>query len=279
MNASAIATPELSVLLRLLDDETPEIRERVSACLARTTGDVSDSLAELNWEGSPADTELLSKLLLPARRETLRTEWAMPSGGLGDDWDQLEYLLRLLSDFLHDGVTMRQSLSDALDLLAEEAEENGGADSEEALRQYLFESGRFRGNKESYYDPRNSDLAFVIEAGTSNPIGLCLVFLFTARRLDLDVTGVGFPGHFLCRIQDEGQPVIVDCFDSGKRHHLASLLAAHPELGREQREALKFAAEPNMILNRVLLNLASSFAGLKQEEDAALIAELRETLD
>jgi len=279
MNGPALATTELSVLLRLLDDETPEIRTRVAERLAAGEGDVSEALAELGWEGSAADRDLLSALLLPARRETLRTEWSMPSGGLGDDWDQLEYLLRLLSDFLHDGVTLRQSLSDALDLLAEEAEENDAADSEEALRHFLFETGRFRGNKESYYDPRNSDLAFVVEAGTSNPIGLCLIYLFTARRLGLDVTGVGFPGHFLCRIQDEGQPVIIDCFDNGKRHHLASLLAAHPELGREQREALKYPAEPGAILNRVLLNLASSFAGMKQDEDAALIAELRETLE
>lgn len=279
MNGPTLATTELSVLLRLLDDETPEIRARVAERLAAGEGDVSESLAELGWEGTSADRELLSNLLLPARRETLRTEWAMPSGGLGDDWDQLEYLLRLLSDFLHDGVTLRQSLSDALDLLAEEAEENDAAVSEESLRQFLFESARFRGNKESYYDPRNSDLAFVVEAGTSNPIGLCLIYLLTARRLGLDVTGVGFPGHFLCRIQDEGQPVIVDCFDNGKRHHLASLLAAHPELGREQREALKYPAEPGAILNRVLLNLASSFAGMKRDEDAALIAELRGTLD
>jgi hypothetical protein len=32
------------------------------------------------------------------------------------------------------------------------------------------------------------------------------------------------------------------------------------------------------MLQRVLLNLASAFAGLKRDEDARLIAELRETI-
>ena len=271
MNATAPAPSELSALLRLLDDDTPAVRERVAERLAETSGDLSEELAELGWDGGPAERRLLGRLLLPARRETLRTEWVVPSnssGSLADDWDFLEHLLRLLSDFLHDGVTLRQSLPDALDLLAEEAEENGAEGSEEALRAFLFEGGRFRGNRESYYDPRNSDLSFVVASGTSNPIGLCLVYLFAARRLGLEVSGVSFPGHFLCRIHEDGEPVIVDCFDDGKRHPLASLLAAHPELGREQRDALKAASTPGAILHRVLLNLASSFAGMKRQEDA-----------
>jgi len=274
-------TIELSAILRLLDDDTPQVREQIAQRLEETTGDLSEALAELGWAGTEQERRLLSRLLVPARRETLRREWIVPSGGLGglgDDWDLLEHLLRLISDFLHDGVTMRQALPDALDLLAEEAEEQLSADTEEALRGFLFDGGRFRGNRESYYDPRNSDLAGTLSTGTSNPIGLCLVYLFTARRLGLDVSGVSFPGHFLCRIHDDGEPVIVDCFDDGKRHHLATLLAAHPELGREQRAALSHASSPGAILNRVLLNLASSFAGLKQEEDAGLIAELRSTL-
>jgi hypothetical protein len=284
MNGSSPTTSlqELSSLMRLLDDETAAVRERVSARLAETTGDLSESLAEIGWAGTARERHLLSNLLHPARQATLRREWIVPSGGfgaLGDDWDLLEHLLRLISDFLHDGITMRQSLPDALDLLVEEAEENGATLNEDSLREFLFESERFRGNRESYYDPRNSDLSFVIEEGTSNPLGLCLVYLFVARRVGLDVAGVAFPGHFLCRIHSEGEAVLVDCFDQGKRHHLATLLEAHPELGREQRAALKHAATAGAILHRVLLNLGSAFAGLKREEDAALISELCATLE
>jgi hypothetical protein len=278
MRIGVPAAAELGALLRLLDDETPAVRERISARLAETAGDLSEALAEIGWSGSAYEQELLAEMLHPARRATLGREWCVPSGGLGDDWDTLEHLLRLLSDFLHNGVTLRQSLPDAMDLLAEEAEDQGGALSEDHLRRYLFESGRFRGNREAYYDPRNSDLAFVASEGVSNPIGLCLIYMLVGRRLDLDIAGVNFPGHFLCRIPGDNGPLIVDCFDGGRIHELGELHEHHPELGPEQRAALRGQASADLVLQRVLLNLASSFAGLNRDEDARLIAELRETV-
>jgi regulator of sirC expression with transglutaminase-like and TPR domain len=89
---------------------------------------------------------------------------------------------------------------------------------------------------------------------------------------------VNFPGHFLCRIPGEDGPVIVDCFDGGRCHTLAGLRAEHPDLGPEQRAALEGMASPAVILQRVLLNLSSAFAGLKRDEDARLAADLRETV-
>src|SRR5690606_3538983 len=127
----------------------------------------------------------------------LEREWVAPTGGaqaLAEDWDSFEALLRSLSDFLHDGVTLRQPLSDALDLLAEEAAESGVL-TEEDLRAFLFGSNRFQGNRSDYYDPRNSDLAWCVAEGRSNPLGLCLIFILTARRMELDVEGVNFPGQ------------------------------------------------------------------------------------
>ena len=278
MNAGVPVEAELRALLRLLDDETPEVRVRVAERLAATSGDLGDALAELGWQGGGLERELLSGLLHPARRETLRREWAVPTGGLGDDWDTHEHLLRLLSDFLHDGVAIRQPLPDALDLLAEEAEEQGAGVSEDALRRFLFESGRLRGNREAYYDPRNSDLAYALTEGVSNPIGLCLIYGLVAQRLGLEVAGVNFPGHFLSKIPGEYGPAIVDCFDGGRSHPLASLLEEHPDLGPEQRAALEGQAAPAVILQRVLLNLSSAFAGLRRDDDARLIADLRETV-
>jgi hypothetical protein len=277
MSGGSPASGELSALLRLIDDETPVVRDLVAARLAQTTGDLSESIMDLGWSSSDSERALLSELLHPARAETLRREWIVP-GALGDDWDSLEHLLRLISDFLHDGVSLRQSLPDALDLLAEEVEEDGASGSEEELCEFLFDGGRFRGNRDSYYDPRNSDLGHALSTGSSNPIGLCLVFVFTARRLGLEVSGVPFPGHFLCRYHQEGEPVIVDCFDHGRRHRLSTLLREHPELGLQQKLSLKTFATPDMILQRVLSNLSSAFSGLKREDDANLISELKSTV-
>jgi len=59
---------------------------------------------------------------------------------------------------------------------------------------------------------------------------------------------------------------------------IGDLMEQHPDLGPEQRAALHGQASPSLMLQRVLLNLASAFAGLKRDEDARLVAELRETV-
>ncbi|MFT4177527.1 MAG: transglutaminase-like domain-containing protein [Luteolibacter sp.] len=267
-------------LLRLLDDETPEVRSQVASRVAGFGGDLSELLASLPYELSPKEKSILQDMLSHPRREQLRKEWIVPSdgaAGLQEDWETFEALLRVLSDFLHDGITLRQSLSDALDFLAEEAEEEGVRDEDE-LRAFLFESGRLSGNREDYYDPRNSDLAWCLAEGKSNPIGLCLIYILLARRLGLDVEGVQFPGHFLCRIHIDGTPWIVDCFDQGQKHEQNELLENRDQLDKSQRAHLKLTAGPGLILHRILNNLEQALGRIGQTEDVALILQLQQTL-
>lgn len=273
-------TPEeLEALLRLLDDETPAVRERVAERLALCGGDISEWFATRPKRLTATEEGILAELLSPPRRETLEREWQVPSGGasaLREDWDTFESILRQLSDFLHDGITLRQPLSDALDLLAEEAGENG-VTTAVGLKDFLFTSNRFTANHHDYYDPKNSDLAWSIDQGKSNPLGLCLIFMLTARRLDLEVEGVNFPGHFMCRIFEDGVPLIVDCFDSGNVHSQPDLLAG-PELSRAQRELLRQSASPGGILLRMLNNIHQCLEREERTEDAELVKELLATL-
>jgi hypothetical protein len=273
------APEELDALLRLLDDETPEVRARVAARLALCGGDLSDWLATRQRQLSRCERSVLEELLRPARRAALERDWLFPSGGvsaLREDWDGLEAMLRAISDFLHDGITIRQPLSDALDLLAEEAEESGVVCAND-LRAFLFEGGRLNGNEADHDDPCNSDLAWSISEARSNPLGLGIIFLLVARRLDLVVEAVNFPGRFLCRIHEDGYPIIIDCFDRGRMHLQATLLES-PDLDRAQRGALRQTADPGTVLLRLLNNLAAALEGDGRADDARLIRKLRATL-
>ena len=49
------------------------------------------------------------------------------------------------------------------------------------------------GNETDYYDPENSYLNCVVDRRTGNPVSLCLIYLFLARRLRLPIAGVGLP--------------------------------------------------------------------------------------
>lgn len=266
-------------MLRLLDDDTPAVRAEIEQRLTASGGDISDFLASRQSQLSSEDLDLLSDLLRQGRRQRLRQDWETPSSGvlgLREDWERFEAMLRILSDFLHDGITCRQSLSDALDLMADEAREQDITDADQ-LRVHLFKNRLLRGNHKGYDDPRNSDLAWCIIEGKSNPIGLGILCVLLARRLDLIVEPVPFPHHFVCRIYTDGRPMIVDCFNRGQLHPQDELLK-NPDLSETERQSLKRVADPGSILLRILNNLHSALMIAGREEDAALIAQLRESL-
>ena len=281
MPATPLTTAEIDALLRLLDDETPLVRERVAERLAASGGDLSDWLTAHPRTLTPKERELLTDMLIPPKREHLDTHWFVPLDAEGLpalDWPTVETLLTDISTFLHDGVTLRLPLAAALDHLANEAIA-AGATNEMALRKFLFVTKELKGNKDGYHDPRNSDLAWSIAEGRSNPIGLCLIYILVARRLKLVVEGVCFPGHFLCRIYQDGYPVIIDCFDGGQLHLQATLLERESDLTRQQRIQLRKSADPGTILIRVLNNLAAALQTADREQDAHLIQRLRGMLE
>ena len=85
----------------------------------------------------------------------------------------------------------------------------------QALMDFLFRERGFRGNQEQYYDPHNSCLDHVLARRLGIPITLSLVAIEVGARLDLTMTGVAFPGHFLVRAALDGEPIVFDPFHGG----------------------------------------------------------------
>lgn len=104
-----------------------------------------------------------------------------------------------------------------LDALAEQMREalSGAFPGRETAEHFLYGFNTFlgfRGNREQYYDPRNSFLNVVIDQRQGLPISLCLICLAIGRRLGLRVDGMGFPGHFMARYQDGEGAWLLDPF-------------------------------------------------------------------
>jgi len=86
----------------------------------------------------------------------------------------------------------------------------------QSINQYLYENLAFSGNKQNYYDPRNSLLNEVIDRRVGIPITLSLVYLEVARRIDFPMVGIGMPGHFLIRPDIPEMEIFVDAFNRGE---------------------------------------------------------------
>jgi regulator of sirC expression with transglutaminase-like and TPR domain len=133
----------------------------------------------------------------------------------------------------------------------------------------------FRGNRKDYYDPRNSFLNEVLERRTGIPITLALVCTEIARRIDLPVYGVSFPGHFLVKyVGREGE--------ASERQIVADPFSGVTLSDDDLRERFKIAmgpktrfdarwlrvATPREILVRLLGNLKQIYVQRKEPEQA-----------
>jgi regulator of sirC expression with transglutaminase-like and TPR domain len=72
------------------------------------------------------------------------------------------------------------------------------------LMVHLFGTLGLTGATASYYDPANSYLHRVLERRRGIPISLAVVVIEVGRRIGLELTGVGMPGHFL--VGDGAEP-------------------------------------------------------------------------
>jgi regulator of sirC expression with transglutaminase-like and TPR domain len=147
------------------------------------------------------------------------------------------------------------------------------ADQADALAARLFGDCGFRGNSDDYYDPRNSFLNAVLDRRLGIPITLCLLYTEVARRAGVAASGVGFPGHFLVRIEtSSGEPLMVDPFGGGRvvgKGTLASLLDRGQGAPRGARLPLA-AAPARAVLRRMLENLKGVYAA-RQELSRLLV--------
>jgi regulator of sirC expression with transglutaminase-like and TPR domain len=85
------------------------------------------------------------------------------------------------------------------------------------LNRVLFEEEGLRGNRDDYYDPRNSFLNDVLDRKLGIPITLSLVYMEVARRVGFPVAGTGMPGHFLLKHYDAfSGEIIIDAFNCGR---------------------------------------------------------------
>ena len=95
-----------------------------------------------------------------------------------------------------------------------------------AVNQFFFRDLSFRGNVNNYYDPDNSYVNVVLRTRCAIPISLAVLWLELAQGMGLAARGVGFPGHFMVKVNLPKGQVVIDPLDgqSLSREQLAERL-------------------------------------------------------
>jgi regulator of sirC expression with transglutaminase-like and TPR domain len=131
------------------------------------------------------------------------------------------------------------------------------------LNQFFFRDLSFGGNINDYYDPDNSYLNAVLRTRRGIPISLAVLWMELAQGLSLHARGVGFPGHFMVKVNLPKGQVVIDPFtgQSLSREELADRLEPYKRrsgLVEEFEVPLGLylqAAPPRDIIARMLRNL------------------------
>lgn len=79
-----------------------------------------------------------------------------------------------------------------------------------ALNQFFFRDLSFGGNVNDYYDPDNSYVNVILHRRRGIPISLAVLWLELAQGLGLAARGVGFPGHFMMKVNLPKGQVVID---------------------------------------------------------------------
>ena len=137
-----------------------------------------------------------------------------------------------------------------------------GLDFIKAMRELLFDVLQFRGNREDYYDPRNSCLNSVLMRRLGIPISLSLVYIEIARRLGRNIYGVGLPGHFIVAYEDTDVRYWIDPFNGGRILSFADCCALAKEtagVDLRSNPAVLAPVNKRQFLVRMLSNLKAIY--------------------
>lgn len=169
-----------------------------------------------------------------------------------------------------------------LNALAEEARPFVPADAPPLhrgthLAEFLFGRYGFLGNREAYYDPRNSFLNEVLRHRLGIPITLSILYVEVSRQLDIPAFGVGLPGHFIVGVAGERETWYLDPFHGGGRLSSAECARlVERTTGYDGPFQTKWLAPvvPAAITARLLNNLRAQYARLEQWDYAIKVMDL-----
>jgi hypothetical protein len=279
---------ELPFLIRLLDDDSPVVRDNVQRELAAYGASLRAAIESLPLHLTPVQQAYVDRFLSHWRRERLRAEWSSWLR-IDDDKERLEAALGLIAGFL-DETNGGDQLREMLDRLAEKFTKHACAVDARELAAFLFQKERFRGAKADFYSPQNSNLVSVIERREGIPISLTCVYLLVGHRVGIPLEGCNFPGHFLALARDGDRRVLIDCYNGGTLVAHTDLRSTESWLAIGIDDVTSLACDSTGIVARVLRNLIHAFrmahsrlhtASRPREEshlDVQLLKDLLQTL-
>jgi len=150
-----------------------------------------------------------------------------------------------------------------------------------ALNDIVLLKYGYSGDELTYDDLQNANLMRVIDRRKGLPVALGILYLGAARAQGWDTVGLGFPGHFLIRLSQGPERLILDPFHGGRmldaaamRELLKAIAGQAIELSPEHYAPV---ADRDVLL-RLQNNLKSRLIQGERHEQAVRVIETMQML-
>lgn len=187
----------------------------------------------------------------------------------------LDEVLALICHFADEDIEPQQVITQ-LDQLASTVNSTNAVD----LMAELFGPSGFTGNSFEYDDPNNSLMHQVIGRRLGIPITLCALAIEVGRRIDIDLVGIGMPGHFLCRTASQIDLKFFDPFHSPRPLSADQCKMLYENLTQIDNWSAEFL-EPSssrLMVIRVLSNLKSIYRRRSDVANLRWVMRLRSVI-
>lgn len=150
-----------------------------------------------------------------------------------------------------------------------------------ALRRLIHDTHGYSGDQDSYDDLQNASIIRVIERRKGLPVALSILYIVAARGAGWQIDGLAFPGHFLVRMEWQGERAILDPFRGGAemnaaelRQMLKSVAGSNAELSHQ----FYAAVSDRDILIRLQNNLKKRLIDAEDYGQAVVVLETMQAL-
>lgn len=159
------------------------------------------------------------------------------------------------------------------------------------LNKVFYTRYLFKGDHKNYHSPLNSFINSVLETKHGNPLSLSILYSTIAQSLNIPIYGVNLPNHFILAYMDEnrvnqllgnttnsGVFFYINAFSEGSILYENDIRKFLADLKLPEEKGFFEPCSHTTIVQRILINLISSYQSLGKAEKVKELVELKEIL-
>lgn len=270
-------------ILKLLDDESPQIQKIVRTILLDNSADIILDSKIHKYNLSEESQHHLSSTLEEIHFDMVTRAMTQLCKAQLEDID-LEKAVLLLAYWNNPEINIQEIVTN-LDEMAADIRKQLPLSGHplsfiDIMNEILFTDWGFKGNSEDYYNPENSFIDRVLDTRKGIPISLSVLCILLAQRIGLPMVGIPMPAHFILKYDNGEDEIFFDPFYEGKLYSREECLNYLEQAKIKNKDEILSGCANYEIVARMMRNIQLVYSSyMEKPEKSNQAEELLKLLD